>query len=104
MRGVNRFTYLDTSRNNSGGADTSPSRQSSSSMTGSASIQPISSDSSPNTATPESIRQFDPEKFFGDMNLSGSGIDVTMNMGQGLGDDGGVEFFSDMLGVQFNGN
>ena len=67
------------------------------------SIQALSSDSSPNIATPESIRQFDPDRFFGDMtNLGGNGIDMTMNMDPGmqeLNDDG---FFTDMLGVSMN--
>lgn len=59
------------------------------------------SDTTPNTATPESIRQFDPDKFFGDMNLAGTGIDVTMNMGATIDE---AEFFTDMLGVNLNGN
>jgi hypothetical protein len=101
MRGVNRFSYVDTSRNSSLSLsnDGTPSRNSSTSIPGTLN----SSESTPNIPTPESMRQFDPDKFFGDMNLANTGIDVTMNMG-GIGDDGGVEFFTDMLGVNLNGN
>jgi len=99
VRGVDRLSYM-SSRSNSLNA-TTPTGQSTSSATGSASIQALSSDSSPNTETPDAIRQFDPDKFFGDMNLSGTGIDVSMNLGQGMGDDG-VEFFTEMLGVHLN--
>jgi hypothetical protein len=64
----------------------------------------MSMDHSPNTATPESIRQFDSDKFFGDIHLPGNGVDLGMSMGQGMGDDDGVEFFTEMLGVNLNGN
>jgi hypothetical protein len=100
MRGVDRFTYVDTSRNNSLSNGGTPSRNGSTSFPGTVN----SSESTPNTATPESMRQFDPDKFFGNMNLSNTGIDVTMNMGSGIGDDGGVEFFTEMLGVDLNVN
>lgn len=93
MRGVDRFSYIDTSRNSSLSNNGTPSRHSSTSIPGTRN----SSESTPNTATPESMRQFDPDKFFGDINLTNTGIDVTMNIG-GMGDDGGVEFFTDMLG------
>ena len=73
-------------------------------MTGSTSVQPISSDSSPNIATPDSIQPFDAERFFGNMNLGANGMDVNLNLGQGMGDDGTVEFFTEMLGVQLNNN
>jgi hypothetical protein len=63
---------------------------------------PLSSEDTPNTSTPESMRQFDPERIFGDMNFA-SGMDMTMNIGQGISDDG-VEFFTDMLGVNLNTN
>lgn len=97
MRGVDRITPIDISRNTS--LSDGLSREGS--MT-SASIHPLSSDSSPNNiTTPESIRHFDPDKFFGDMNLSASGIDVVMNMGQ---DDPSVEFFTEMLAGNLNGN
>ena len=93
-----RFTYVDTSRNSSLSTE-SPSRNSS--MTNS--VQAISSENSPNIATPDSIRQFDADKFFVEMtNLSGNGIDITMSMDQGmqgLNDDG---FFTDMLGANMN--
>lgn len=95
MRGMDRINPLDTSGNSS--FDFS-SREGS--LT-SASIQPISSDSSPDMTTPESIRQFDPDKFFGDINLTTGGIDVVMNMGQ---DDPSVEFFTEMLAGNMNGN
>jgi len=98
MRGVERIVAVAGSRNSSLG-DISSSREGS--LTG-ASIHPISSDSSPDTTTPPaSIRDFDPDKFFGDMNLSASGIDVVMNMGQ---DDASVEFFTEMLAGNLNGN
>ena len=100
MRGVDRFTYVDTSRNNSLSNGGTPSRNSSTSFPGTVN----SSENTPNTTTPESMRQFDPDKFFGDMNLSNTGIDATMNMGSGMGDDGEVEFFTDMLGVDLNVN
>lgn len=100
MSGVDRLTYIDTSRNSSLSNGGTPSRNSSTSFPGTV----RSSESTPNTATPESMRQFDPDKFFGDMNLSNTGIDVTMNMGSGLGDDGGVGFFTEMLEVNLNGN
>lgn len=95
-----RFSYVDTSRNSL--STDSPSRNSSMAT----SIHALSSESSPNIATPDSIRQFDPEKFFGDMtNLTSNGIDITMGMDQGiqgLNDDG---FFTEMLGVSMhNGN
>jgi hypothetical protein len=77
---IDRFTYVDISPREG-------------SLTGS-SVQPISSDSTPIDNTPETLQQFDPEKFFGEMNLSSGSIDIVMNMGQ----DDGVEFFSDMLG------
>jgi len=97
MRGVDRAASIDISRNTS--LSDGLSREGS--IT-SASIHPLSSDSSPNNiATPESIRHFDPDKFFGDMNLSASGIDVVMNMGQ---DDPSVEFFTEMLAGNLNGN
>lgn len=83
--------------------DYTPSRNSSASVPGSGTITNCSTGSTPNIPTPESIRHFDPEKFFGDISLPGGGIDVTMNMGQEMGDDG-VEFFTDMLGVNLNGN
>lgn len=93
-----RVTYVDASRHSSLSTD-SPSQNSSMAT----SIQALSSDSSPNIATPDSIRQFDPDKFFGDMtNLGGNSIDITMSMDQGmqgLNDDG---FFTDMLGVNMN--
>lgn len=100
MRGVERLTFLDTSRNNSLSNGGTPSRNSTTSFPGTVN----SSESTPNTATPESMRQFDPEKFFGDMNLSNTGVDVTMNIGSGVDDDGGVGFFTEMLGVSLNGN
>jgi hypothetical protein len=104
VRGVSRFTNVDSSRNNSVTTDYTPSRSHSNSVPGSGPMTNSSTaDSTPNVPTPESIRQFDPEKFFEDMSLPGSGIDVTMNMGQGMGDDG-VEFFTEMLGVHLNGN
>jgi hypothetical protein len=94
MRGIDRRFEFATA---SGLSTESPSRQSS--LTGrSASIHPISSDNSPNTASPESMRQFDPDKFF-EMNLSNNTMDVTMNMDQ----DDTVEFFTEMLGVNLNG-
>jgi hypothetical protein len=98
IRGVDRFVSLDgsTSRNNSLGETSSREG----SMTG-ASIHPLSSDSSPNTATPESIRQFDPDKFFRDINLPSGSIDIVMNMGQ---EDPSVEFFTEMLAGNMNGN
>jgi hypothetical protein len=102
MRGVDRtgqperFSYVDVSRNGSlNNEDTTPSRTGSNA--GSVSV----SDATPNTATPESIRQFDPDKFFGGMNLSAAGIDVTMNMGTAMDD---TEFFTEMLGGNLNGN
>lgn len=98
MRGPDRVSYVDTSRHISLSNDGTPSRNSSTSVPGTLN----SSESTPNIATPESMRQFDPDKFFGDMNLSNTEIDVTMNMG-GM-DDGGVEFFTEMLGVNLNGN
>jgi hypothetical protein len=101
---TDRFTSFDTSRNNSIGIDTSPSRQSVSSMTGSTSIQPVSSDSSPNIATPESLRQFDPDNILGNLNMTSNGIDATVNVREGLSDEGGAGFFTEMLGVQFNGH
>ena len=100
MRGVDRLTYVDTSRNSSLSSGGTPSRHSSTSFPGTVG----SSESTPNIATPDSVRQFDPEKFFGDMNLSNTGIDVTMNMGSMMADDGGVEYFTEMLGVNLNGN
>jgi len=91
-----RLSYVDISRNGSLSNDgLTPTRTGSNSGTMSV------SDNTPITATPESIRQFDPDKFFGDMNLSGSGIDVTMNMSTTMDD---AEFFTDMLGVNLNGN
>jgi len=93
-----RFTNVETSRNSSLSTD-SPSRNSSMAN----SVQAISSDSSPNIATPDSVRQFDADKFFGEMtNLSSNGIEITMSMDQGiqgLNDDG---FFTEMLGVHMN--
>jgi hypothetical protein len=96
MRGTDRFSYVDTSRNNSLSNDFSPSRNSSTSVPRTLN----SSESTPNTATPDSMRQFDPDKYFGNMNLSNTGMDVAM----GLSDDGGVEFFTEMLGVNLNGS
>ena len=101
MRGHDRFSHVDISRSGSLTTE-SPSRHSS--MTGSTSVQPISSDSSPNIATPDSIQPFDAERFFGNMNLGANGMDVNLNLGQGMGDDGTVEFFTEMLGVQLNNN
>lgn len=90
------FSCVDVSRNGSlSNDDTTPTR--SGSNPSSVSV----SDNTPTTATPESIRHFDPDKFFGDMNLSGAGIDVTMNMGTAMDD---ADFFTDMLGVNLNGN
>jgi hypothetical protein len=96
-----RFSYVDNSRNNSLGQDHSSTRSGSSSNPGS--ILPNSTGTTPNTATPESIRQFDPDKIFGDMSFSTSGMDVTMDLGQGMGDDGSIEYFTEMLGVNLNG-
>lgn len=99
-RGIDRRGQLDrfsgVSRNPSlSNEDTTPTRTGSN--PGSVSV----SGNTPSTATPESIRQFDPDKFFGDMNLSGTGIDVTMNMGGAMDE---TEFFTEMLGVNLNGN
>ena len=98
-----RFTYVDNSRNNNLGKDNNSTGSGSSSNPGSVGVLGNSSDNTPNTTTPESIRQFDPDKIFGDMNFSTVGIDVTMDMGQGMGDDGGIEYFTEMLGVNLNG-
>jgi hypothetical protein len=99
-----RFTYVDNSRNNSLGKDNNSTPSGSTSNPGSVGVLPnTSSDNTPNTTTPESIRQFDPDKIFGDMNFSTVGMDVTMDMGQGMGDDGGIEYFTEMLGVNLNG-
>jgi hypothetical protein len=93
-----RFTYVDTARNSSLSNDTTPQSRHSST-----SIQPLSSVSSPNIATPESIRNFDPQKFFEGMAMDG--VTGGMNMSGDMGDDGGVEFFTEMLGVlNNNGN
>lgn len=104
MRGVNgvgmdRFYYLDCRTSSSLTNDTSPSLTSVSTVAG-GSVHPISSESTPNTASPENLRQFDPDKFFGDMTTL-NGMDVSMNIGQDVS-DGGVEFFTEMLGVQLN--
>lgn len=101
MRGQSRVSSDGNSRNDNLSTE-SPSRHSS--MTGSASVQPISSDSSPNIATPDSIQPFDPERFFGNMNMGSNGMDVNLTLGQGISDDGTVEFFTEMLGVQLNNN
>jgi hypothetical protein len=101
MRGQSRASSNGTSRNGSLSTE-SPSRHSS--MTGTASVQPLSSDSSPNIATPDSIQPFDPEKFFGNMSMGTNGMDVNLNLAQGMSDDGTVEFFTDMLGVQLSNN
>jgi hypothetical protein len=93
-----RFTFVDISAMS---ADVTPSRHSS---TTGASVPSMSMDHSPNTATPESIRQFASDKFFGDIHLPGNSVDLEMSMGQGMGDDDGVEFFTEMLGVNLNGN
>jgi len=96
MSQPDRFSYADISHNGSiSNEDSTPTRTGSNS--GSMSV----TDNTPITATPESIRQFDPDRFFGDMNLSGSGIDVAMNMGTTMDD---AEFFTDMLGVNLTGN
>jgi hypothetical protein len=106
MRGLDRRSYVDDSGSNSLNTDgTTPSRHDSSSgVTGSSSIAPMSTESTPSITSPESVRQFDPDKIFGDINFGTNGIDVTMNMGQGMGDDGGVEFFTEILGVNLNGS
>jgi len=103
MRGQERFTFVDQSRNSSLGQENAGSRSGSTSNPGSVGVLPCSSDNTPITSTPESIRQFDADKIFGDMNFSTAGMDVTMDMGQGLGDDGGIEYFTEMLGVNLNG-
>lgn len=101
MRGQTRESSDGNSRNGSLSTE-SPSRHSS--MTGTASVQPISSDSSPNIATPDSIQPFDPERFFGNMSMGANVMDVNLNLAQGMSDDGTVEFFTEMLGVQLNNN
>ena len=101
MRGQSRASSDGISRNDSLSTE-SPSRHSS--MTGTASLQPISSDSSPNIATPDSIQPFDPERFFGNMSMGTNGMGANLNLPQGMSDDGTVEFFTEMLGVQLNNN
>jgi hypothetical protein len=91
-----RFSHVDVCRHGS-----SSNEGSAGPPTGSTSGSISVSYSTPNTATPESIRQFDPDKFFGDLNLAGTGIDVTMNMGTTMDE---TEFFTDMLGVNLNGS
>lgn len=91
-----RLSYVDISRHRS-----SSNEGSAAPPTGSTSGSMSVSNSTPNTATPESIRQFDPDKFFGDLNLTGTGIDVTMNMGTTMDE---TEFFTEMLGVNLNGS
>lgn len=93
-----RLAYINSSRHSSLSTD-SPSQNSSMAT----SIQALSSDSSPTIATPESVRQFDSDKYFGDMtNLGGNGIDITMNMDHGIQDMNDDGFFTDMLGVNLN--
>jgi hypothetical protein len=101
MRGIDRtgqeerFSFVDVSCHGSSSNEGSVAH-----ATGSTSGSMSVSNSTPNTATPESIRQFDPDKYFGDLNLAASGIDVTM-MGTTMDE---TEFFTDMLGVNLNGN
>jgi hypothetical protein len=100
-----RFTYVDITT----GATVSGSTPSQHGSATSGSVPAMSMESSPNIATPESIQQnmqsmrFDPDKFF-DMAMHGNGVDVGISIGQGMNDDDGVEFFTDMLGVNLNGN
>jgi hypothetical protein len=103
MRGHDRFTYVDNSKNTNLGQENAGSRSGSTSNPGSVGVLHSSSDNTPITTTPESIRQFDADKIFGDMNFVTAGMDVTMDMGQGMGDDGGIEYFTEMLGVNLNG-
>ena len=95
-----RFSYIDNSRNNSLGTENSSSRSGSTSNPGSVGVLPNSSDNTPNTATPENIRTFE---IFGEMNFNAAGLDVTMDMGQGMGDDGSIDYFTEMLGVNLSG-
>src|SRR5438046_10326794 len=85
IRGVDRLTYVDTSRNSSLSSGATPSRNSSTSFPGTVN----SLESTPITATPDSMKQFDPEQLLGYMNLHNTVSDLAIHTGCGMADDGG---------------